>query len=199
MVAAGRGEGGAGGAAAAAARAGLAELYAAAAPLVPAPQARKGGARDPDAPLPLIHVDGFDAEQVWMQLERQTAPVLRAVKKRFSRAAAAVERGGAEAMLRAPATTSNSASKRRRNKQASRQVGRAEKGAAAFDDSNGDVSDEEDGGEGDGEPGGGDSAGDEGDEGEGLELKPSKKRHAMETDDFFHPRWRYPKQTWQRQ
>ena len=90
-----------------------------------------------------------------MQLERQTAPVLRAVKKRFSRAAAAVERGGAEAMLSAPATTSKSASKRRRNKQASRQVGRAEKGAAAFDDSNGDVSDEEDGGEGDGEPGGG--------------------------------------------
>lgn len=179
--------GGGGAQAAAAARSALAALYAAAAPLVPA---RRGA----EAPLAKLHVEGFDAEQIWVQLERQNAPAVRALGKRLAKAARAADEP--ESLLRAPtapAAPSKAAGRKNKGKKAraARQAGaRAEGAAEGEEDSEEEEArlaallDEEMGEEA--------SEGDEDEEGarqrpsaSAVELKPAKRRHAMETDRFF--------------
>ncbi len=55
----------------------------------------------PAASLPQLHVQGFDAEQIWGQLDMQSGPLLKRIKRLMSRAgeAPALLQPQAEAQL----------------------------------------------------------------------------------------------------
>ena len=66
-----------------------------------------------DLPLPELHTDGLDAEQVWMQIEMQLEPLLGKAKGALRRLRPAISAGDeltAERLLRLPANAQGEAS-----------------------------------------------------------------------------------------
>ncbi|GAQ82657.1 M-phase phosphoprotein 10 [Klebsormidium nitens] len=62
----------------------------------------KDGLLNGKVALPELHSEGFDAEQIWLQLEMQSQPVLAKLKKRIRKVVRRAEGEGTEALLSVP-------------------------------------------------------------------------------------------------
>jgi U3 small nucleolar RNA-associated protein MPP10 len=101
------------------------------------------GILDGKMALPELHSEGFDAEQIWLQLEMQSQPVLAKLKKRIRKLVRKVEGTGPEALLSVPEEPSKTGKGNGSDQEDEADVGSESEGEEGLRFDSDDFSDEE--------------------------------------------------------